>query len=290
MTQDQIVKLIKKAMAAKKWKYDYDDDGDFTLRSKTDTFVSSIKTILRVTDKGLMLFVTSDTMVKKNIRAVAEYFARINHSLTFGAFELDCDSGDYRFFLFVSIHDIEAKVDEYIDYFSYLIAYSAFLFENIASGLFVVMFNVISPKMAAEKIESKLHKFPYDNDDDNDDDDSDDDDDDIFNDDNDEEDNDDIFNDDDDDDNEEEDDDDDNANSFDELNEDDDDEDSADDGASPSSRKNLLNTFACHIGKTYGSFEEGTTILSPSIEADENVMQDRPRFERDLSNISFSRP
>ncbi|MBR6059019.1 MAG: YbjN domain-containing protein, partial [Victivallales bacterium] len=167
LIQDLMIKYVRETFENRGWKYKYDEDmNDFSMHSRVNSFFSSITSTVRVTERNLLFFVTSDILVKKNLRAVTEYIARINHNLTFGAFELDCDTGEPRFYMSLSGNDLEAQNDDYIDFIAFHIAHSAILFEHVITGIYPVMFNEMSPKKSAEEVEEKNRHIGDDDDDD----------------------------------------------------------------------------------------------------------------------------
>ncbi|MBR5079938.1 MAG: hypothetical protein IKX30_14465, partial [Victivallales bacterium] len=184
MIKEQVISLLKKSMSRMDWKYQYDeDDQDFMLSWHAKYFFSSIKIHICVFDKYLTIISRSDTYVQKNISRVAEYLTRINYGMATGALEMDCNDGDFRFYLRMTFAEIEAFSREgknaALALLTCTIMRALIVYDVSATGFYTVMLGMESPKKAAKKAQALIDKNGWISNDNDDVDDDDDDDDDI---------------------------------------------------------------------------------------------------------------
>ena len=169
LTENQMIEKIRNVFVNKQLEYEYDDDfKTFSKKIEVKSPYSYITTNICVMENGIHIFATSDLALKKNIKAAAEYIARINYAYNRNSFVLDCDTGEHNFGMFITDNDIEAHVEDIDDYITSRLAYCTILYNTIGLGMLLVMFKAETPKDAARKTIEKIDNLSSDDDDDND--------------------------------------------------------------------------------------------------------------------------
>ncbi|MBO7091327.1 MAG: hypothetical protein J6W23_06045, partial [Victivallales bacterium] len=178
LIREQVIAMLMKSMSRMEWKYQYDkEDHDFLRSWHAKYFFSSIRIHICVYDNYLTIVSRSDTYVKKNISRVAEYLTRINYELATGALEMDCNDGNFRFYLRLTFAEIEAFGKEgknaALALLTCTILRALIVYDVCGTGFYTVMMGMESPKKAAKKAQALIDKNEWIHDDDDDDDDDD---------------------------------------------------------------------------------------------------------------------
>ena len=167
LTENQMIEIIRNVFVNKQLEYEYDEEcKTFSKKIEIKSYYSYITTNICVMGNGIDIFATSDLEFKKNIKAAAEYVARINYAYNRCSFALDCDSGTHRYGMFIPASEIEAHAEDIDDYITALLAHCTILYNTIGLGMLMVMFKAETPKKAASTIMEKIDNLCSDNDDD----------------------------------------------------------------------------------------------------------------------------
>ena len=170
LLKEQMVEWVKNTINARKWKYKFNEDTNiFTLEWRPQFFFADLRVFIHVVDEGIRILVFSDTYAKVNLQKVTEYIARVNYSLSFGALEIDCDDGQFRFFVTISRNDLSANLDDINNYIAALVLKSLLIYDLFSTGVFSVIFGVKTPKKASKYAHAQMEKHLFHHCDDDDD-------------------------------------------------------------------------------------------------------------------------
>ncbi len=103
MTKNENAKVVKEFLDNDDWHYDERNDDESVVFyggiGGLEGPYATVKFLLTVTDNDIQNFVFYPASALKKLPEMAEFIARINYKLRFGAFEMDYNDGEIRYHL-----------------------------------------------------------------------------------------------------------------------------------------------------------------------------------------------
>lgn len=125
------------------------DAGLFTLRMKLNCKLQSAQLLVIVRGDNFSTLAQIPLTADENSRlAVAEYLTRVNYNMRNGNFELDMNSGEIRFKIYV--HAADGVVEPKAARLAVLLPFM--MFDRYGDGLLEVLFGYKSPREAFESV------------------------------------------------------------------------------------------------------------------------------------------
>lgn len=158
MTKEENAKIVKEFLDGDEWKYDI---------SKEDERIvfyggigglkgpySSVRFLLAVADDDVQSFIIYPASAKNKLAEMAEFFARVNYTLRFGAFEMDYSDGEIRYHLAYPakvIHGEDGK-----EFVARLLALPAKMVDRYSRGVVGILGGFLEPVKAVETCEKDI--------------------------------------------------------------------------------------------------------------------------------------
>lgn len=152
MSSDNIKQLVCKYFDEEKWHYEAEErDGELLITAGVGGFnglYASYRFLLVVGDHEVQNFAQFPANARNAIASTAEFVARINSRLMYGAFLLDCDSGEIRFHQAFPAAAIMTQPQETL---SFLVFSPVQMLDRFAKYFSAVITGLMSPQEAAVK-------------------------------------------------------------------------------------------------------------------------------------------